>query len=69
MRTQPAAEPQELHQVHDAVADAEYNQLRPSALGAGCCQMCGRPRAACKCAIEGWSYSVEEWDAIQREVV
>jgi len=63
------AEPMELHEYHDYAAEQERQVVRRSTLGSGCCSMCGLPRAACKCAIEGWSYSVEEWDAIQREVV
>ena len=69
MNQQPETAAMIPDEYHDYVAEQERQVVRRSTLGAGCCSMCGRPRAACKCAIEGWSYSVEEWDAIQREVV
>ena len=43
MNQQPETAAMIPDEYHDYVADAEYNQLRPSALGSGCCQMCGRP--------------------------
>lgn len=41
------------------VIDQEHAQPHRSALGAGCCPMCGRPR--CDGGRECWEYREMEW--------
>ena len=50
--------------ITEQVIEQEHNQSLRSALGPGCCPMCGRPRRECHGGRACWEYSPEELAAL-----
>ena len=59
--------PMQAHQFYGLVARQEYDRRLPSTLGAGCCQLCGKPRGQCPGDQTCLEYTVEEWAELWRD--